>query len=50
MKQKKLHNYIYAIKDENGNRREGFPEVAKVMTHYYQGLLGRNHIQRDEIY
>ena len=31
MKQRKLHNYVYAIKDDRGNRREGFIEVARVM-------------------
>ncbi|KAJ8427987.1 hypothetical protein Cgig2_012075 [Carnegiea gigantea] len=49
IKQSKLRSYMYAIKDERGNRREGFAEVAKVMAHYYQGLLGRNNIQRKEI-
>jgi len=49
MKQRKPHSYVYTIKDENGNRQEGFAEVAKFMAHYYQGLLGRNDIQREEI-
>ncbi|KAJ8431666.1 hypothetical protein Cgig2_008598 [Carnegiea gigantea] len=31
MKQKKLYNYVYAIKDKRGNRREGFAEVTRVM-------------------
>ena len=40
MKQKKLSNYVYTIIDGEGNKREGFEEVAKVINHFYQGLLG----------
>ncbi|KAJ8425192.1 hypothetical protein Cgig2_004314 [Carnegiea gigantea] len=49
MKQRKLNNYVYAITNGNGNRREGFDEVAKVMDQYYQGSLGKNESPRDEI-
>jgi len=49
VKQRKLPNYGYAIKDGNGNRRERFDEVAKVMAHYYYGLLRKNLTQREEI-
>ena len=49
MKQRKLNNYVYATTDGNGNKREGFEEVAKVMDQYYQGLLGKKETQRSEI-
>ena len=48
MKQRKINNYVYSITDGNGNRREGFDEVAKIMLQFYHGLLGRKEDQRVE--
>jgi len=40
---------VYTIIDGEGTRREGFEEVAKVINHYYQGLLGEQGTHRNEI-
>ena len=38
MKQQKLSKYVYTITDEEGNKREGFEEVARVMNQFYNRL------------
>ena len=35
MKQRKINNYMYSITDGNGNRKEGFEEVEKIMLQFY---------------
>ncbi|KAJ8419417.1 hypothetical protein Cgig2_003643 [Carnegiea gigantea] len=40
VKQRKMESYVYEIQDEMGHLKQGFPEVAQVMHHYYQNVLG----------
>jgi len=40
MKYRKQANYIYSINDASGQRTDGFLEVGKVVTEFYQKLLG----------
>jgi len=49
MKQKEVQAYIYAIKDKQGEWKEGFKNVAHVMTEFYQNLLGTQVIIREPI-
>ena len=49
MKQQKLSKYVYTINDVEGNKREGFEEVAKVMNQLYKRLLGEQEVQRAAI-
>ena len=49
MKQKEVQAYIYAIKDKQGEWKEGFKNVALVMAEFYQNLLGTQVIIREPI-
>ena len=49
MKQQKLSKYVYTTYDVEGNRREGFEEVAKVMNQFYKRLLGEQEVHRAAI-
>ena len=40
---------MYSINDINGQRTDGFPKVAKVITEFYQTLLGQQKIDRARI-
>ena len=40
-KQRKLATYIYSLKDQNGEKKEGFDEVAKIISSFYSNLLGK---------
>ena len=35
-----MESYVYEIQDKMGHLKQGFPEVAQVMHHYYQNFLG----------
>ena len=37
----RLEKYIYSLNDAKGNTTKGFAQVAKVLTDYYQQLLGK---------
>jgi len=49
MKQRKQANYIFSIYDDPRNRVEGFKAVAKVMTEFYQKLLGEQNSKRTHV-
>ncbi|KAJ8439071.1 hypothetical protein Cgig2_018465 [Carnegiea gigantea] len=46
-KQQQLQSFVYKIKDDQGKEVEGFEEVARVITTYYQKLLGDQEIIRE---
>jgi len=49
LKRRKQANYIYSINDAQGNRVAGFTDVAKVLTDFYQDLLGKQREERTPI-
>ncbi|KAJ8419893.1 hypothetical protein Cgig2_017703 [Carnegiea gigantea] len=49
IKQRKALTSIFYIRDQNGQRVEGFDAVSEVMTKYYKGLLGMTDHQRTKI-
>jgi len=44
MKQRKAWTCIYHIRDQHEQRVEGFEAVSKVMTNFYQKLLGEKNL------
>ncbi|KAJ8421818.1 hypothetical protein Cgig2_023811 [Carnegiea gigantea] len=48
-KQRKLATYIYSLKDQNGEKKEGFDEVAKIISSFYSNLLGKQLILRSNL-
>lgn len=44
-----MQNYVYSIHDDKGRKREGFEEVAEVVTKYYHDKLGKQRIKKEEI-
>jgi len=44
-----MQTFVYMIKDDLGNEIEGFDKVAKVITTYYQKLLGDQAIRREPV-
>ena len=49
IKQRKAMTCIYTLRDHNDQWVEGFENVAKVMTTFYQGLLGEKENHRTRI-
>lgn len=48
-KQRQMQTYVYSIVDDRGNKVEGFEKLARVMTEFYQGLLGKQRIIREHM-
>ncbi|KAJ8420004.1 hypothetical protein Cgig2_008872 [Carnegiea gigantea] len=44
MKQRKQANYIYSINCANKNKTDGFLDVARAITNFYQQLLGKQKV------
>ena len=49
MRQRKMENYVYSIKDEDGKMVEGFEGVAHLVTTYHEKLLGKQTPKRKEL-
>jgi len=48
-KQRKLITYIYSLKDQNGEKNEGFDEVTNIISSLYSNLLGKQLILRSNL-
>jgi len=49
MKQRQLQSFVYKIQDGQGREVEGFELVARLITTYYQKLLGVQTISRESV-
>ena len=49
MKQRQMQAFVYSILDDRGSKVEGFEKVAQVMIQFYQGLLGKQRIIREQM-